>query len=51
LISTHKRAEAKRIVSRVHYIELAHAPNFQQIFIQASYIEPYLAQRKRRGDK
>jgi uncharacterized 2Fe-2S/4Fe-4S cluster protein (DUF4445 family) len=50
LVSTSKRADAKRIAAQVHYIELANAPNFQRIFIQASYIGPYQAQKQRRGE-
>ena len=41
LISCDKRAEAQTIASRVHYIELATAPNFNETFIQASYIGQY----------
>ena len=41
LISCGKRAEAQTIASRVHYIELATAPNFNETFIQASYIGKY----------
>ena len=38
LISLKKRAEAQDIASRVKYIELASAPNFNQTYIQASYL-------------
>ena len=41
LISLSKRAEAQAIASRVKYIELASAPNFEQTFIQASYLGQY----------
>ena len=48
LISRDKRAEAQTIASRVHYIELATAPNFNETFMQASYIGTYrLAHGKR----
>jgi uncharacterized 2Fe-2S/4Fe-4S cluster protein (DUF4445 family) len=41
LISLKKRAEAQDLASRVKYIELANAPNFNQTFIQASYLGQY----------
>jgi uncharacterized 2Fe-2S/4Fe-4S cluster protein (DUF4445 family) len=41
LISLSKRAEAQTVASRVKYIELASAPNFEQTFIQASYLGQY----------
>ncbi|MFC1942551.1 ASKHA domain-containing protein [Chloroflexota bacterium] len=41
LISLSQRAEARAIASRVNYIELAGAPNFNQTFIQASYLGRY----------
>lgn len=41
LISKSKRAEAQALCSHVKYIELATSPNFNKIFIQASYIGPY----------
>jgi uncharacterized 2Fe-2S/4Fe-4S cluster protein (DUF4445 family) len=41
LISRNKRAEAQTLASRVHYIELSNAPNFNQTFIQASYLGRY----------
>ena len=48
LISRSKRSEARNIVSRVSYIELATAPNFMQTFIQAGYLGRYrLMQGKR----
>jgi len=41
LISLKKRAEAQDIASRVKYIELASVPNFNQTYIQASYLGRY----------
>lgn len=41
LISQSKRAEAQALAARVNYIELANAPNFNQTFIQASYLGRY----------
>jgi uncharacterized 2Fe-2S/4Fe-4S cluster protein (DUF4445 family) len=41
LISLSKRAEAQTIASRVKYIELGNARNFEQTFIQASYLGQY----------
>ena len=41
LISLGQRAEAQAVASRVNYIELASAPNFEQTFIQASYLGRY----------
>jgi uncharacterized 2Fe-2S/4Fe-4S cluster protein (DUF4445 family) len=41
LISLSQRTEAQAIASRVNYIELASAPNFEQTFIQASYFGRY----------
>jgi uncharacterized 2Fe-2S/4Fe-4S cluster protein (DUF4445 family) len=41
LISLAKRAEAQAIASKVKYIELASVPNFEPIFIQASYLGRY----------
>jgi len=41
LISISKRTETRDIASRVHYIELATAPNFMQTFIEASYLGVY----------
>ena len=48
LVSGSKRAKAQKIASRVHYIELATAPNFMSTFSQASYIGRY---RMRRGKR
>ncbi len=48
LISSSKRGEAQKIVSRVRYIELANVPSFNQTFVQASYLGRYrLRQGKR----
>ena len=41
LISLSERAKAQGIASRVKYIELGSAPNFEQTFIQASYLGRY----------
>jgi uncharacterized 2Fe-2S/4Fe-4S cluster protein (DUF4445 family) len=41
LISRSKRTEAQTIASRVKYIELGSAPNFDQTFIQAGYLGRY----------
>jgi uncharacterized 2Fe-2S/4Fe-4S cluster protein (DUF4445 family) len=41
LISLRQRAEAQAIPSKTKYIELASVPNFQPIFIQASYLGRY----------
>jgi len=41
LISLSQRAKAQAVASRVNYIELASAPNFEQTFIQASYLGRY----------
>ena len=41
LISLKKRAEAQDIASRVKYIELASVLNFNQTYIQASYLGRY----------
>lgn len=48
LISLSKRAEAQALASRVHYIELANAPNFNQTFIQASYLGRYRLENGKR---
>jgi len=48
LISLSKRAEAKTIASRVNYIELASALNFEQTFIQATYLGQYRIMEGRR---
>lgn len=41
LISLSERAKAQAIASRVKYIELGSAPDFEQIFLQASYLGRY----------
>jgi uncharacterized 2Fe-2S/4Fe-4S cluster protein (DUF4445 family) len=41
LISLRQRAKVQAIASRVKYIELASTPNFNQTFIQASYLGRY----------
>ena len=41
LISGSKRSQAQNIASRVHYLELATAPNFMSTFVQASYLGRY----------
>jgi uncharacterized 2Fe-2S/4Fe-4S cluster protein (DUF4445 family) len=41
LISLGKRVEAQSVASRVKYIELGSAPNFEQTFIEASYLGRY----------
>jgi uncharacterized 2Fe-2S/4Fe-4S cluster protein (DUF4445 family) len=41
LISLSQRAQAEAIASRVNYIELASTPNFEETFIQASYLGRY----------
>jgi uncharacterized 2Fe-2S/4Fe-4S cluster protein (DUF4445 family) len=48
LISLSKRSDTQNIASGVRYIELASVPNFNQIFLQASYLGRYgLMQGKR----
>ncbi len=47
LISNSKRAEAKRIASKIHYVELANAPHFQEMFIQASYLGHYQSKQNK----
>ncbi|MFC2012520.1 ASKHA domain-containing protein, partial [Chloroflexota bacterium] len=41
LISTTIREEARGIVSRSHYIELASTPEFKKVFVEASYLGKY----------
>ena len=50
LVSGSKRAEAQTIASRVHYIELAAAPNFMSTFSQASYIGQYRMKHGKREE-
>ncbi|MDH5695497.1 MAG: ASKHA domain-containing protein [Dehalococcoidia bacterium] len=48
LISLSKRSDTQNIASGVRYIELASVPNFNQTFVQASYLGRYrLTQGKR----
>ena len=48
LISLSQRSEAQAIASRIKYIELASAPDFNQTFIQASYLGRYRIKNGRR---
>jgi uncharacterized 2Fe-2S/4Fe-4S cluster protein (DUF4445 family) len=49
LISRSKRIEAQALASRVNYIELATAANFNNIFVQAGYLGRYrIMQGKRK---
>jgi len=41
LISTTQRAEAARLASKVHYLELGGMPQFAKTFVQASYLGKY----------
>jgi len=41
LISLKSRAKAQAVASRVSYIELASAPKFEQVFVQATYLGRY----------
>jgi len=41
LISLKSRVKAQAVASRVSYIELASAPKFEQVFIQANYLGRY----------
>jgi uncharacterized 2Fe-2S/4Fe-4S cluster protein (DUF4445 family) len=41
LISVKQRAQAQALTSRVRYIELASAPDFEHSFMQASYLGQY----------
>jgi uncharacterized 2Fe-2S/4Fe-4S cluster protein (DUF4445 family) len=50
LISLSERAKAQAIASRVKYIELGSAPNFEQTFIQASYLGRYRIMDARREE-
>jgi uncharacterized 2Fe-2S/4Fe-4S cluster protein (DUF4445 family) len=50
LVSSAKRAEAQSLAARIKYIELGTAPNFNQTFIQASYLGQYrIREGKREG--
>ncbi len=48
LISLSKRAEGAAVASRIRYVELASAPDFTQIFVQAGYLGRY---RIRHGNR
>lgn len=48
LISTEQRAEAARLASKVHYLELGRVPHFTKTFVQASYLGKY---RMEQGDR
>ena len=48
LISLSKRAEGDAVASRVRYVEMANAPDFTQIFVQAGYLGRY---RIRHGNR
>ncbi|GAH50660.1 unnamed protein product, partial [marine sediment metagenome] len=50
LISDSKRSQARNIASRVHYLELATAPNFMSTFVQASYLGRYRMTRGKRRE-
>jgi len=41
LISIRSRAKAQAVASRINYIELASAPKFEQVFVQANYLGRY----------
>jgi uncharacterized 2Fe-2S/4Fe-4S cluster protein (DUF4445 family) len=41
LISLKQRAKAQALTSKVRYIELASAPDFEHVFMQASYLGQY----------
>jgi len=48
LLSLARREEARSIVSRAHYIELAGTPEFKRTFIEASYLGRYRINRGKR---
>ena len=50
LISIKQRSEAQAVASRVNYIELASAPNFEKTFMQASYLGRYRIRDGRREE-
>jgi uncharacterized 2Fe-2S/4Fe-4S cluster protein (DUF4445 family) len=50
LISRAKRAAARKIVSRVNYIELADVPGFNKTFIQASYLGRFRLKEAKREE-
>jgi uncharacterized 2Fe-2S/4Fe-4S cluster protein (DUF4445 family) len=41
LISLRKRDEAQSLTHKIHYLELASAPNFNKTFVQANYLGRY----------
>lgn len=41
LVSRNKRVEAQDIASKVHYIELAAAPDYVKIFVEATVVDEY----------
>ena len=41
LTSLSKRAETQGLAEKIHYLELASAPNFNKTFVQASYLGRY----------
>jgi len=49
LLSLVRREEARSIVSRAHYIELAGTPEFKRTFIEASYLGQYRINRGKRN--
>ena len=50
LISLKNRSEAQNIASRVKYVELASAPNFNQTYIQSGYLGRYRITHGERRD-
>jgi uncharacterized 2Fe-2S/4Fe-4S cluster protein (DUF4445 family) len=50
LISLSERAKAQAIASRIKYIELGSAPNFEQTFLQASYLGRYTMRTGKREE-
>ncbi len=48
LISLTRREEAREIVSRIHYLELAGNPNFKRTFIETSYLGRYRIHKGKR---
>ena len=50
LLSLSQRAQAQAIASRVHYLELASAPDFMPTFITASYLGKYRIRNGKREE-
>jgi uncharacterized 2Fe-2S/4Fe-4S cluster protein (DUF4445 family) len=50
LISAAKRAAAQKIISKVHYVELASVPGFNKTFMQASYLGKYRLREAQREE-